>query len=291
MYWISNESFIPDFLCIGFFCHDLIEKEYLLGGTASYSSLIAKSLGKNAAVLTSVGEDFKFWEWFNTHQIIVKNKEAPSTTVFENIYINETRTQFLHKRASNLGLNDLPKAWKETKIVQFSPIADEVDFALLEVFSNSLKGATIQGWIRAWDKEGKVFPKAMNWEILKKLDVVIMSDADIRGFEAFLPMMIENIDVLVMTKGREGAVVFSQSKKHYFPAFPIAEVDPTGAGDIFATSFLIKYEETGDIKMAAAYANVVASLVVEQRGVQIPTRLSIEERFIEYQKRFMIQDK
>jgi len=50
----------PDFLCIGFFCHDFHEDGYILGGTASYASLVASKLGKKTAVLTSVGKDLSF---------------------------------------------------------------------------------------------------------------------------------------------------------------------------------------------------------------------------------------
>jgi sugar/nucleoside kinase (ribokinase family) len=55
-------------------------------------------------------------------------------------------------------------------------------------------------------------------------------------------------------------------------------VDPTGAGDVFATAFLIRLAETGDPGQAARFANVTASFSVEGWGMAaIPTRLQVED--------------
>ena len=77
---------IPEFLCIGFLCHDLHDNDYILGGPASYSSLLATALGKKTAVVTSVGNDFRFNDLFINNHIEIINKQADRTTVFENIY-------------------------------------------------------------------------------------------------------------------------------------------------------------------------------------------------------------
>ena len=81
----------------------------------------------------------------------------------------------------------------------------------------------------------------MDWEKLKDVDVVIMSDADIDGLESAVSNITKNVKILVMTEGVAGATVFYENKKLHFPAFPVKEIDPTGAGDIFATAFLVKY--------------------------------------------------
>jgi sugar/nucleoside kinase (ribokinase family) len=66
-------------------------------------------------------------------------------------------------------------------------------------------------------------------------------------------------------------------------AFPQAEVDPTGAGDTFATGFLIRLHETGDVGEAARFGAAAASLSVGGiAATVIPTRLEIEARMREY---------
>ena len=56
------------------------------------------------------------------------------------------------------------------------------------------------------------------------------------------------------------------------------EVDPTGAGDVFGTAFLLRYAETRDALVAARFANVVASMSVEAQGIDaIPMRDVVEQ--------------
>ena len=179
----------PEYLCIGHCCHDQLGDRVVLGGTASYSGLVAARLGLPTGIFTSTGPEFAFAEVFEKSGICWWNKPAPATTVFENIYHDEQRTQYLHRRAETLFAADLPEACRSASIVLFCPIADEVDFSLLQQFPHALKGATIQGWLRQWDTTGKVSPKAMDWAQLAAADVVILSDADIRGFEDALPAM------------------------------------------------------------------------------------------------------
>ena len=58
-----------------------------------------------------------------------------------------------------------------------------------------------------------------------------------------------------------------------FSAPPQREVDPTGAGDIFAAAFFINLYETDDPWASARFANQVAALSVTRRGLaSVPTR-------------------
>jgi sugar/nucleoside kinase (ribokinase family) len=73
--------------------------------------------------------------------------------------------------------------------------------------------------------------------------------------------------------------VFAEGRWREMAAFPEAEVDPTGAGDTFATAFLIRLHETGDAGEAARFAAAAASLSVGGIGAAaMPVRAEIEER-------------
>ena len=276
----------PHYLCIGHVCHDVFNGKFILGGTASYSALLAAQMGQKTAVLTSAGSDFQFFDTFQHSGIELIKKQATHTTLFENKYQNGDRTQLLHQRAATLYPVDIPKNWQNTAVVLFCPIADEVDFSLLRHFPNSVKGATIQGWLRQWDETGKVTPKPMDWEQLAALDVVIMSNADIAGFEDAIPFIASMVKVLVVTLGKNGAEIYENGNKKLFPAFPVKEQDATGAGDTFATAFLLKYAECGEVKEATAYAHSAASIVVEGVGVYLPQPTQINQRFQQYIERF-----
>ena len=173
-------------------------------------------------------------------------------------------------------------------IINFCTIDNEIDFSLLKHFPNSLIGATIQGWLRQWDAVGKISPKAMDWAQLAAVDVVIMSDADIAGFEYAIPIIASHVSVLVMTQGANGAVVFHNNQQFHYPSFPINEVDATGAGDVFSAAFLIKYGETKDIGLATAFAHAAASFVVEGIGIKKLMAVdTINARFESYKDMFL----
>jgi len=56
-------------------------------------------------------------------------------------------------------------------------------------------------------------------------------------------------------------------------------VDPTGAGDIFAAAFFIRYRESADVIEAARFANACAALSVRKAGLAgVPTRSAVEAR-------------
>jgi len=83
----------------------------------------------------------------------------------------------------------------------------------------------------------------------------------------------------VVTKGYRGAVLFTRDSESALEAIPGDSVDPTGAGDCFATAFTVRFAETGEVREAARFALAAGSLAVEGPGIAgIPTRAQVEER-------------
>ena len=278
----------PDIVCIGHFCHDEVYGRMILGGTTSYCAIVAAQLGSKAGVITSVGPDFLFRERFEELGIEVMYKTAENTTVFKNIYHDGQRTQYLKARAGTLLPDDLPRAWQKAPIVKFCLIADEVDPSVLGLFPGSLVGATIQGWLRKWDSQGKISAKEMDWTLLSHIDVISMSRDDIAGFEHVIPQIASTVSVLVITDGHKQAEVFVDGLLSHYPAFPVIEVDPTGAGDVFAASFLLKYGENRNIDEAVSFAHCAASIVVEGVGLDKLSDLHlIEERVTLYKQMYL----
>ena len=61
------------------------------------------------------------------------------------------------------------------------------------------------------------------------------------------------------------------------PPRPAEPTDPTGAGDVFAAAFFIRYHETDDLWQSAYFANVVASMAIERSGPEgVPARDEVE---------------
>ncbi len=276
-----------ELLCIGHMCHDIRSSGHLLGGTASYASLMSAHLGVDTGLITSVGDDFKFMSRFDDKGVQVEKVAARQTTVFENVYKGDARTQHMHARASTIGAVDIPEAWLSVPTVKFCLIADEIDSEVVRSFSHSFRAATIQGWLRQWNDDGLISPKDLDMNLLDGMDMIFLSEDDISGDDLLLSQMRSKVETVVMTRGSLPAKIYRGKTELEFPVYPVQEVDPTGAGDIFAISFLIHYRRTESLVLSAAYAHSAASFVVEHIGVFLPPVQDIERRYTSYIEQFI----
>jgi len=274
------EVFRPDFLVIGHVTRDLQEDGYTIGGTVTFASLTARNLGPRTAVVTRASPDLSLNPLYRGIEVL--RLPSPATTTFQNLYSTDgTRTQFLRAVAGQIKAEDIPPAWREARIVLLGPLIDELEDSIVKMFPHSLIGVTPQGWMRCWDEEGRVFPKPWEGaaEVLDYAKVVVFSENDIERDENVIQAYARMADILVVTHGPGGATVYHQGEVRHFPAFETIEVDPTGAGDVFAAAYLIELERSGDPYAAAHFANCVASFIVEKPGVEgIPTLEQVERR-------------
>jgi len=230
-------------------------------------------------VLTSAGE---FPAELDTHpDIQVCCHLAPQSTTFENFYEHGIRRQYVRAVAGRLGPEQLPPEWDSSDIVHLGPLAQEVDPALAERFPNALLGVTPQGWMRRWAPDGLV--SATRWKsaerVLARADVTILSMEDVGGDIDELERLRRLARLLVLTDGRHGALVYDGERTVRVPAYDVREVDPTGAGDVFAAAYLLRFYESRDPVDAARYGNCVASFLVETAGAtRVPDREQVEER-------------
>jgi len=274
------ELFRPDFLVIGHVTKDVQEDGYTIGGTVTFASLTARNLGQRTAVVTRASPDFSLNPLYQDIEVL--RLPSPETSTFQNLYsANGTRTQFLRAVAGPIKAEDIPPTWREAKIVLLGPLTGELEGSIVEVFPHSLVGATPQGWMRGWDGDGRVFPRAWEGaaEVLTCAQVVIFSEKDVQREENVIQTYARMAEILVVTHGPGGATVYHRGEARHFPAFATIEIDPTGAGDVFAAAYLIELERSGDPYAAAHFANCVASLVVEKPGTEgIPTLKQVKQR-------------
>lgn len=272
----------PDFLVIGHICHDKVSGGYVPGGAAAYAGLLGARLGFHTAALTSFGEDFLFASQFEG--ISVKKIPASGTTIFENIYTGGNRIQYLHQKAADLSPLHLEETWRHSKTVLLGPICDEVSFDFIDAFENAVICACPQGWMRQWDKAKRVFPKMIgNWDRICSADIISMSETDVAGDWDLIEEIAKMSNILLVTQGQKGAMVYHEKDWMHYPAFPVTEIDPTGAGDIFAAAFTLCYSGAKNVSRAVAFAHAAASLSVEGKGMaSIPGRFAVEERYRRY---------
>ena len=264
-----------DYLAIGHVAKDLTPDGWRLGGTVAYAALTVRAFGYTPGVVTSYGDDM---DLSPVSAISVSRVASPTTTTFENIYGPKGRTQYLHARAAPLDYAAVPTSWRRAPVVHLAPLAREVDTGLARSFAatGALVGLTLQGWLREWDDDGRVraretWPEA--GAVLPHAGAVVFSLEDVRGDWDLARSWAETTAVLVVTQGPRGCTVFARREApRVFPAPAQAEVDPTGAGDIFAAAFFVTLHQTGDPWVSAQLANEVAARSITRTGLEgVPT--------------------
>ena len=270
-------------LCIGYCCHDIVENSFILGGSASYSSLLSRTWGVETSLLTSVGDDFLFQSQFEKVDVDFQNVPADHTTIFHNQYSENKRIQYLKSRANLITEDALSSSHYDFDIVQFCPIADEIAFDLFTVFPTSLKVSSIQGFLRQWDKNGLVSLKEMDWEWLEHMDIIVLSTEDIAEAPHYLNFIIEQCDHVIVTDGEFGATVYYKNERYHYPSIKTEILDTTGAGDTFATAYALDYFQNKNITSACSFAHSAASFIIENIGLsRIPSITEIRSRQEKY---------
>lgn len=83
---------------------------------------------------------------------------------------------------------------------------------------------------------------------------------------------------VIITLGGRGVFISSEDKEGIIPAYRVAAVDTTGAGDAFNGGLVTALAEGQDLWEASRFANALAALSVQKIGAMpsMPTRVEIE---------------
>lgn len=270
-----------DYLVIGHLTVDLTPSGPALGGSVAYAALTARAMGKRVGVLTAWGNEF---ELSALRDVSVITAEAQHSTTFENIYNETGRVQYIRHVAPRIDYSLVPSAWRGAKIIHLAPLAQEMDPFLPPDFHPALLGLTPQGWFRTWDEEGRVHPCAWSQvdETLPRAGATVLGLEDVGRDEEQVEQMALASPLLVVTEGREGARLFWHGDSRRFRPPQVDEVDPTGAGDIFAAAFFIRLLDTRDPWEAARFATRMGAISVTRPGLLgVPTPDEVEQCLME----------
>ncbi len=283
---IPVNSSNQDVVLIGHISRDLetsdVNGPYRIGGSVSYAAVVAARLDRHPVILTSTQRTTDTSEL--PQETELHNLPSPESTTFANIYTPQGRVQYCYTQALPIGVGDIPQELQAPSAVLLGPLIDEVDADVAAFFDeDTLVVAIPQGWMRWADDEGKVHAKEWDTyeQILPHLGVLVLSREDIEFDLSKLDPMFELVPLLILTEYHDGSTVYRRLPEGLIeeikvPPRPANEVDPTGAGDVFTTTFMIRYQETNDPIESARFANIAASYSVEHPGVSgIPTREQI----------------
>jgi hypothetical protein len=269
-----------EFVAVGHVTIDRVSGRRRLGGAAAFASLTAARLGLRSGLVTSASPTFPFWSLLEGVEI--HSQEAARTTEFENIYERCRRRQRVLGQADPLthqSVASIRERLADDASVLYCPVVHEVQLPLAPLAPRGLSGVAPQGFFRQWKPLGLV--EARDWPdaqtALAAADVVSMSEDDCVAPEELAEAFPGR--AFAVTKGVKGARVYAQGDVYDLPAFTTVEVDPTGAGDVFAAAFLLALRERQPVVRAARFAACAASFAVEAPGVEgIATRKAVETR-------------
>ncbi len=272
-------------MSIGQVTHDRYQDRILPGGCSFYAASVWQSLGCKTSMVTSMGKDFECHDYLSKFQVHADACEQ--TTTFVNRYDESgNRIQYVSTSGSMLEPAMLSDSPGGLDVLFFAPVLGEVEpGAWLDVLDARICGLGLQGLLRRAEDTGAegsfrlVVPDSHlpSGRELGGIDVVFLSVEDMAGQPAsLLEHLRENVSLVVLTRGLDGSTIWTRDMQIHVPAYPSRTVDPTGAGDTYAATFLAvlaangfhRGKELGSEELAEAgrWAAAAAAIVVEGLG-------------------------
>ena len=260
-------------------------KETVFGGT-TYSAVTARKLGLTTTLLTRGSDELKDWlatlETMGIRTILETDKAT--LTVINDYTLGGEWVQKLLTKTGKIIL-DLED---DFDIIHVNPLYKEISMDVIRRArkQSKLLSVEVAGLVRD-ARNGIVtanFLKSRE-EWLEGVDIVHFSDRERRFMsrETEPRRICEDVQscgprIVLYTLGANGSIVLG-NEFYKIPAFKTTEVDPTGAGDVFTTTFAIRYFETENERASGLFATAAASFKVEDFGSKnIQSRERVEER-------------
>jgi sugar/nucleoside kinase (ribokinase family) len=250
------------------------------GGPAYYAGRAWRALGAAVQALTSAASDFPAAALEGVDALVAP---APLTTVFVNTHgADGARTQRVEAAARRLDPALLPAAWRTPDVLHLVPVLEELDPAAFRATTRPrITGLCAQGLLRRVAPDGTVVQP--RWEpspaLLAAVDAVNLGEDDERGQGDLVPRLARAVPIVVLTLGSRGAELLVRGRTHRVGVYPTREVDPTGAGDVFAAGFLMGLAQGEAPEEAARLGAAAASFVVEgPGGAELPRVAGAWER-------------
>jgi len=221
------------------------------GGPAFYAALPPVVFNWSIELYGSYGKDFP-WK---IPEFPGKLIQTDVSIIFEHTYENSIRKSKIISYPKPVNV-EIPRTFS----VGFINLVFN-EFTLITIRKAMKKaqliGIDVQGFIRKV-KNGNVILERDErvLEILQNADVVKMDLAEFNVVKKLLGK------ICLITLAERGAIAKKDQEFLYIPTYYV-EGDPTGTGDVFLSTFLIKFSETQDLAKALAFANAFASLLVE----------------------------
>ena len=285
-------------IVVGTLAFDTIETPYgkverVIGGSAPFASLAAKTKNIECAVVSVVGNDFpkSYLNLLVSKGIDISEvqieKDGKSFFWSGKYHDNMNKRDTLETQVNVLGNFNpkIPENFKNPDVLVLGNLDPKVQLSIVSQFDKK-PNFTMLDTMNFWmDNASDNLLK-----IISKVDLICINDEEViqlsgckdyeNGVKKILTMGPKYI---IMKKGEFGATLYSDESEFFCPSFKVKKViDPTGAGDSFAGAFAGYLAESKNytfesISSALIYANAVASFCVEKFGIENMLNISKDE--------------
>jgi len=285
-------------IVVGTLAFDTIETPYgkvdrVIGGSAPFASLAAKTKNVECAVVSIVGNDFpkSYLDLLISKGIDISEvqieKDGKSFFWSGKYHDNMNKRDTLETQVNVLANFDpkIPKTYTNLDILVLGNLDPKVQLSVISQFEKRPK-FTMLDTMNFW--MDNTLDNLL--KIISKVDLICINDEEViqlsgckdykNGIKKILTM---GPKYLIMKKGEYGSTLYSDNLEFFCPSFKVKKViDPTGAGDSFAGAFAGHLAESKNytfksISSALIYANAVASFCVEKFGIENMLNISKDE--------------
>ena len=285
-------------IVVGTLAFDTIETPYgkvdrVIGGSAPFASLAAKTKNVECAVVSIVGNDFpkSYLDLLISKGIDISEvqieKDGKSFFWSGKYHDNMNKRDTLETQVNVLANFDpkIPKNYTNLDILVLGNLDPKVQLSVISQFEKRPK-FTMLDTMNFW--MDNTLDNLL--KIISKVDLICINDEEViqlsgckdykNGIKKILTM---GPKYLIMKKGEHGSTLYSDNLEFFCPSFKVKKViDPTGAGDSFAGAFAGHLAESKNytfesISSALIYANAVASFCVEKFGIENMLNISKDE--------------
>ena len=104
----------------------------------------------------------------------------------------------------------------------------------------------------------------------KEIQQLVKNTSIEKGVNILLDMGVMNV---VLTLGKDGAIIYTKDRKIKVPAFKVDAVDTTGAGDAFSAGLIYSFIHKYSLEKGLIFASACAALSTTKTGARegLPT--------------------
>lgn len=245
-----------------------------VGGPPSYAGLVCSRFGHSVTPLTKVGNDFPDEQavWLARNGVALRALDRSLTKPTTRFRISNTsgsRSLVLTSRCEDPAASQIPPDMRFSASL-VSPLAGEISPALLTEISarSDFTFLDPQGFVRSFDKEGRVSPTPLrDRSILSKADAIKMDRTEAEMLtgkssprEALEKVASIGLRKAMVTQGAEACYVLDGSRIYQVEVPRVPVVDSTGAGDILSGATVSWYLKTRDFLRSACFGIAASSL-------------------------------